>query len=194
MLMLRTSVLIICSFLLGGLQSAFANPLRLSDATLDSISAGFVNITVDAVALADGKKPLAETFTSVNKTVSEPDENGYIYTVSIAEADAFARGSSVSTSVAAGFETDEEIVSLDFGHSLETNIVGHDRSGKAINKQKKTSQKKPANSQKNKNHKRNKKQQKRDKKHSNRQGSKHRHSVIEQREHAHITLVTRTRL
>ena len=75
MLTLRTSVLIICSLLLGGLQSAFANPLKLSDATLDSISAGFVNITVDAVALADGKNPLAETFTSVVKTVSEPDEN-----------------------------------------------------------------------------------------------------------------------
>ena len=194
MLTLRTSVLIICSLLLGGLQSAFANPLKLSDATLDSISAGFVNITVDAVALADGKNPLAETFTSVVKTVSEPDENGYIYAVSIAEADAFARGSSVFTSVAAGFETDEEIVSLDFGHSLETNIVGANRSGKAKNKQKKTSRKKPDNSDKNKNQKRNKKHQKHDKQSNKHQGKKHRRTVIEQREHTHFRLVTRTRL
>ena len=165
--------LAIAAFSLLTANSAQAGPQKLSLTELDTISAGYVNIYADATAEADGIDAVAVIDTLTTQVISEPDENGYVYTDSVGIANALAEGQTVYTAVNVGFDTDEEIVSFEFAHSLETSSeVVPASKAKAKHKKKK--------------HNKNKK-----KKHNKKRKNKNTVVRLKQQESGYIRVVTR---
>ena len=111
-----TLTLSIAAFSFLSVNSAQAGPQKLSLTELDTISAGYVDIYADAAAEADGIDAVAVIDTLTTQVISEPDEDGYIYTDSVGIANALAEGQTVYTAVNVGFDTDEEIVSVSYTH------------------------------------------------------------------------------
>lgn len=210
------ALLVGVALLASGLSVTHASePLRLSTQQLDNISAGLLEISVDAAALAEGANPVTDTQTFTSVVVGEPEDDGYTYTTGDGYGLAYAKGESVYTATDAGFYTDEEIVSFEFGSSLETRVVAENKGKKhkknknkhKKNKNNKSSKKKHKNNKNNKkgkNKKSNKKKQskkKNNKKGKKNKGKKKKHQkkgkhgkkqpVIEQTQTVRIRVVTR---
>ena len=186
-------------------------PLRLSTQQLDNISAGLLEISVEAAALAEGVNPVTDTQTFTSVVVGEPEDDGYTYTTGDGYGIAYAKGESVYTATDAGFYTDEEIVSFEFGTSLETSVVAEKKGkkhkkNKNKNKKNKHSNKKKNNNKKGKNKKSKKKKHSKNKhnkkeKNKNKKGKKKKHQkkgkhgkkqpVVEQTQTVRIRVVTR---
>jgi len=129
--------------------NSIAGPVPLSDSDLDAVSAGFVELTVDAVADATGPNPDAIAFTNVDIQTSEADENGDIFTVATGDGIARARGETVFTAVGYQLDTDETIVSFDLRESLR-NSEFDNKKGKSKNKNRKNSNKNKSGKKNNK--------------------------------------------
>ncbi len=106
------------------LRTANAEPLLLNDAEMDSVSAGYVSLYGNALAHATGEHV---STAQINVDIAQQKivniEEGLGYTVSTVTAAATALGEQVETAVSAGFDTNEQILSLDVQHSTVTQLV-----------------------------------------------------------------------
>ncbi len=111
--------------LVFSLQSRAAEPLQLSESQLDEVTAGFlaVTMTAEAIALSQVADTFTNTLTVTDVTVGQPQPDGYIYSTGEGLALATAIGERVYTSTSGGFETDEQVVSLQVNHSVTTETV-----------------------------------------------------------------------
>ena len=103
---------------------ATAEPIALTNDEMDSVSAGYVSMYGNATAHAVGEQISA---TNINVDIAQQRtvdiEAGLGITVSTVTSSASALGDQVETSVDAGFNTNEAIVSLDVHHSTVTEVV-----------------------------------------------------------------------
>jgi hypothetical protein len=97
-----------------------AAPFTLSDDVLDLVSAGYVELEVNANAAARGPKATARFSTDVEQTISEAQADNHIYTTTTGKADAFAKGKKVKTEVGYFVKTDEEILSFEVAHQIKS--------------------------------------------------------------------------
>ena len=121
----RTSA-IACLLIFGVVisRAAIAEPILLSETEMDSVSAGYVSLHGNALAHATGEHVSAA---AINVDITQQKvvniEEGIGYTLSTVTANASALGEKVNTSVAAGFETNEQILSLDIKHTTVTQVI-----------------------------------------------------------------------
>lgn len=106
------------------LKPVLAAPLILNATELDSVNAGYVNLYGHASAEAFGDIAIADIYVDTAQTIVHK-ENGLIYTISTVTANAAAIGERVQTAVSAGFDTDEQIVSLDIDYTSAGGVL-HD--------------------------------------------------------------------
>lgn len=87
-----------------------AEPAVLDDAELDSVSAGYLEIGIQAEAIAAGLTPVAITATRTEVHAGIERGRRYLYSIAKAWALAYAAGDEVFTRIDAFFDTDEELV------------------------------------------------------------------------------------
>ena len=163
-----------------------AEPIPLTNNTLDQISAGTVELSVNAIAQGEGYRAQNIAITNV-KIEEQPDNgSGFIYTVSTGEALAYSRGEQISTEVGYSLTvTDEKIVSFSLEQTFSSGVASKPR--KKINK----SNKKRNNKRKSKKYKRQKNKRKTGRKLTGkRKQSKVRPRVIEQQQTLSLKVVT----
>jgi len=156
------------------IQFVKAAPVLLDNAELDRISAGYVDLEVNAKATATGRNAVSRFSANVEQTISEVQPDGYIYTTTTGLANAYARGKVVSTEVGYFLQTDEEILSFSVlqNFSSRKSLAKNgkkNQTGKASNKK---SNRKKKNLNKQKNKKRQNKQKNKNQKKKHRKGSK----------------------
>ena len=113
-----TSLVVVLASALALSLSSVANSaelLRLSDSQLDQVTAGYlaINVAADAHAVSAAADTFTNTMTETQVNVGEPQDDGYIYTTGNGRASATAIGQTVQTTVGGGFETNQDIVSVD---------------------------------------------------------------------------------
>ena len=113
-----TSLVVVLTSALALSLSGVANSaelLRLSDSQLDQVTAGYlaINVAADAHAVSAAADTFTNTITETQVNVGEPQDDGYIYTTGNGRASATAIGQTVQTAVGGGFETNQDIVSVD---------------------------------------------------------------------------------
>ncbi len=114
-----------------------AEPIPLTEKTLDSISAGTVELTVHAAAQGEGHRAKNIAIANINIEEQPVDENGNIFTVSTGTALAFSRGEQVSTEVGyAATVTDEKIVSFTVEQSISSGAASKPKQKNKKGKQK----------------------------------------------------------
>ena len=94
---------------------ATSAPVVLNESQLDTVAAGYVNLHGNASAVAFGDIAITNIYVDAAQTIIQ-GEDGLTYTISTVTANASAIGERVETAVSAGFDTDEQIVSLDIAH------------------------------------------------------------------------------
>lgn len=94
--------------------AAADEPLTLTAAQLDAVSAGYVALGIEATAEASGPNPIAVTFTDTGVQVGSEGVDGFVYTEADGIGYAYARGETAHTDIAVYFDTDEQVVSSDF--------------------------------------------------------------------------------
>ena len=118
----KAAILLFSGALLS--HTAAADPVALSSEELDSVSAGFVSLYGNATAHAIGEHvSVANINVDIAQQRTVDLEAGLGITVSTVTSSASALGDKVETSVAAGFDTNEAIVSLDVHHSTVSEVV-----------------------------------------------------------------------
>lgn len=122
-----TLVVIIASALALSLHSVAHSSelIRLSDSQLDKVSAGYlaINVAADAHAVSSAADTFTNTITETHVNVGQPQDDGYVYTTGNGRAFATAIGQTVQTAVGGGFETNQDVVSVDVNHASVTLAV-----------------------------------------------------------------------
>lgn len=92
-----------------------AELLRLSESQLDKVTAGFlaIGVAADAHAVSAAGDTFTNAVTQTNVNVGQPQDDGYIYTTGNGQASATAIGQAVQTGVGGGFDTNQDVVSVD---------------------------------------------------------------------------------
>ncbi len=107
---------ILCIALSLSSFNALSAPLPLTDSELDSISAGYVKLTMTSAATASGANALTITITDVNiesrNGRNGRKNNGRVRTVATGSATAEAIGDMVFTETGYILDTDEQLRSL----------------------------------------------------------------------------------
>lgn len=174
-------------------QLLHAAPVLLSNAELDRISGGYVELEVNALAIAKGPNSVARFSANVEQVIGEAQEDNYIYTTTTGLAEAFAKGRKVYTEVGYFFQTDEEILSFDVVHKSSSR-TGRGKSGKNRKKNNKKGKKHTGkNKGKNKSKNNKKKKHTRKVKGNKKKGKKRsgRKNVKRERQQLYVTVVTR---
>ena len=114
------------------LATADDGPLPLTDAQLDSVSAGYVALGIAATAEALGPHSIALTFAGTELQVGGDDVGDlvddvgeFVYTEASGIGYAYARGDTVYTEVVVHFDTDEQILSSDIVYVERSGLPGH---------------------------------------------------------------------
>lgn len=92
-----------------------AELLRLSESQLDKVTAGFlaIGVAADAHAVSAAGDTFTNAVTQTNVNVGQPQDDGYIYTTGNGQASATAIGQAVQTGVGGGFDTNQDVISVD---------------------------------------------------------------------------------
>lgn len=194
----------VLSFFLA-FQLVYAAPVPLSNAELDRVSAGYVDLEVQAKAIATGPNAVSRFSANVEQVIGDAQADNYIYTTTTGLAEAFAKGRRVYTEVGYFFQTDEEVLSFEVVHKSSSR-TGRAKSGK--NKRNNNKKNKHGNKKKNSNKKKKRKKHaaksnaKNNKKKKNHRKGKNKKvkkrsgkkKVKRERQQLYITVVTRRRV